>query len=146
MAENKLPPNELWRMGAKELSIAAKTFGQGDKFAGYAVRHPDHAPVWQSPEDNASRRASQSPDPVAGLEVRQFREGDQPFFHDLTVQHTGHVMGRQRGSFPAPTKRELDENGIHDAAGNLTERVAVKEKERSRAMAVQKEVEGFTQR
>jgi len=41
---------------------------------------------------------------------------------------------------PAAAKREFNENGVDDAPGNFTERVAVEEEERSGAVTFEEEI------
>ena len=80
------------------------------------------------------------------LEVGELRQIPQAIFHRLAIQHSGDIMRRQRGSFPASCEREFNENGVNDAPGNFAESVAVEKEERSGAMTLEEEIQGIAER
>jgi len=80
------------------------------------------------------------------VEVGQFRKRCQTLLEGLTVKHPSDVMCGERRSFSTASQRELAENSVHNASGDFSKSVAVKEEERSGAMTLQKEIEGFSER
>ena len=135
--------SKLTTLEFEKSPFSQQAFRQRHQLGFVSVGNPRHAAIGPDATHDSFARAFQGPNAVANTEVCGFAEGFDAARHGIPVEHAGHVMGGERGRFPAARQRQVGEQNINQPAGNFSEGVAVEEKKRRGAMTAEKEIESF---
>jgi hypothetical protein len=124
-------------------NVDNQTLRQRNELRAASVSPPDHTAVVQHTNNDAAQRTPQRFYAVPRLQVRDRAEALDDLDHRLPRQHPGDIVGDSGHDLAATAGGQVGEDEVNDSSSDVSEGVAVEEKERSAAMTLPQELYGF---